>query len=524
MSKKTKSIIGYIALVAVLVTIVVLIWVYAPAIKGAIDNERYYTPEEVEQIREEHNQEKADMQEQIDYFKSQVDKYLKDIEDYKTQVTDLTKSLNEALSQGNIDKEEIQELNNTITELNNQIHNLNNQVTYYQELLEAYENNGKLIVTFMLVDNGTQTVYDVQAVEENDYLAEVISPDRIDFEGWSLTMGGELIDNITTIQVTENMTIYGMCTNTVTFIVNGEEYTKQEVSYGKYATDVEVILSGYTFNGWSLTNGGEIVNVDTISITTDTTFYTELTKTSLTTFEPYSWNYDIIGGFIWTDGTNCYYSQGTNQMTLKDNSWVKETWGETSNRFLLQGNLVWSDGVNYYYSPGGVQQYVLDLENHTCNNMTWYGLEQPNASYIWTDGVNYYYSNKTEQYILNVQSHTWSPITWNGYAPESGLYVWTDGTNCYYSNGSAQYKLNTQSKTWSPVSWNQFTPNDGRYIWTDGTNYYYSNGTDQYQLNTETSTWTEKLWIGLTDFNGINIWTDGEHIYYSSGDEQYILV
>ena len=271
MSKKTKSIIGYIALIAVLITIVVLIWMYAPAIKGAIDNERYYTPEEVEQIKEKHNQEKADMQEQIDYFKSQVDNYLKSIEVYKTQVADLTKSLNEALTENGLDKETISKLMDKIDKLNTEIDSLNKKLKLYEEILEAYEDSDKLRVTFYIVQNGEQTPYDVQVVEPNGYLAEVVTPEG-NFEGWTMEIGGEYIDDLTTIQVTENITIYGIFSNTVTFVIQDQEPTTQVVSYNGYATHEDVNIIGYTFKGWSL-DKTNVINLNETPITKDTTFY-----------------------------------------------------------------------------------------------------------------------------------------------------------------------------------------------------------------------------------------------------------
>ena len=176
------------------------------------------------------------------------------------------------------DKEELAKVKENLEKAEENIFNLTNDVKFYQELLEAYESDNKFQVTFSLFDNGKEYIYDVQVIEPNGYLSEVITPERADFEGWSLTKGGELIDDLTTIQVTENMTIYGMCTNTVTFMVNGEEYATQEVSYGKYATDIEVSLAGYTFEGWSLTEGGEIITFNTIPIMKDIIFYACIEK------------------------------------------------------------------------------------------------------------------------------------------------------------------------------------------------------------------------------------------------------
>ena len=58
---------------------------------------------------------------------------------------------------------------------------------------------------------------------------------------------------------------------------------------------------------------------------------------------------------------------------------------------------IWSDGTNIYYSYG-TNQYVLNGD--TWEAKTWNGLTKFYASGIWTDGTNIYYSYNTEQYIL----------------------------------------------------------------------------------------------------------------------------
>lgn len=187
MSKNTKRIIGIIASLALLAVAIVLIWVYMPAIRGDNDTERYYTPEEVQQI--------------CDDYEDELDKM-------KTQLTTVTNNLNQALAQHEIDQETIAGYLEDIADLNADITELNNQLIIYQELLEAYENSDKFEVIFYLVENGEATPYDAQVIEPNGYLENVDAPAGW-FEGWSLTNGGEIIEDLTTIQVTEDMSIYG---------------------------------------------------------------------------------------------------------------------------------------------------------------------------------------------------------------------------------------------------------------------------------------------------------------------------
>ncbi len=200
------------------------------------------------------------MQNQIKFYQSKIT-------EYENKIEELTNKLDDALEQGNLDKE-------TITNLQQEIGELNNQVNYYKELLEAYQDSDKFIATYVLVDNGIQTVYDVQVVEPNGYLTPIETPEGA-FEGWTTEIGGEYIDDLTTIQVTENITIYGVFSNTVTFIIQDQEPTTQVVRYNGYATHENVDIFGYTFKGWSL-DKSSIINLNEIPITKDTTFYAVL--------------------------------------------------------------------------------------------------------------------------------------------------------------------------------------------------------------------------------------------------------
>ncbi len=289
MSQRTKTIIISIVVCVVLAGVGVGLYCAWPAIVGTITGNAYYTYEDVQNAYNDgytdgiRNEE--ELTAQIDYYKGEVDKYAISLGEAQSKIENLEKDLQDAINSGNADKEtiaglqeDLAEAQADITAKQEQIEELQDDIKYYQELLEAYADSDKLRVTFTMVDNGKERNYDVQVVEPNGYLSEVITPDRADFEGWSLTKGGELIDDLTTVQVTDNMTIYGMCTNTVTFMVNGEEYATQEVSYGKYATDIEVSLAGYTFEGWSLTEGGEIITFNTIPIMKDIIFYACIEK------------------------------------------------------------------------------------------------------------------------------------------------------------------------------------------------------------------------------------------------------
>ena len=458
------------------------------------------------------------------------------LEESQIKVGNLTDSLNQALEQNKIDAEAIAGYLDDIAELSDDITDLNNQIKLYQELLEAYENSGKYEVVFYLVQNGEQTPYDVQVVEPNGYLSEVVEPEG-NFEGWSLTIGGDLIESLTSVQITEDTNIYGTFYSTVTFMVNDEEYSTQQVGYNKYATEPEEPeVQYYTFEGWTL-NGEDVVAVNTYQITQDTTFVAELTKNELSTFIEKSWNglTDFSGRYVWTDNYNVYYSNGEEQYILnkETSTWEEKVW---LGLVEFDATNIWTDGESIYYSDRRPQeQYVLDRETSTWIVKVWNGLNYFYGEDVWTDGENIYYSQSSEQYVLDRETSTWNVKVWN-LKSFFGYQIWSDTINYYISDDiNAQYILNQDTDTWEEKIWNGIGTSssrfDGQYVWTDGKYIYYSDDVShqQYILNQDTDTWEEKIWNGIPerdrlDIDRRDIWTDGENIYYSEGINHYIIV
>ena len=218
------------------------------------------------------------------------------LEESQIKVGNLTDSLNQALEQNKIDAEAIAGYLDDIAELSDDITDLNNQIKLYQELLEAYENSGKYEVVFYLVQNGEQTPYDVQVVEPNGYLSDVVEPEG-NFEGWSLTIGGEVIEDITTIQVTSNMSIYGSFKNTYTvnFIVKDDVFNTQSIVEGE-----EINLNNYSptltncnFEGWSLSINGEIISNNLFIVNDNVNFYAIITCEVDLSYNSQSYNYTV---------------------------------------------------------------------------------------------------------------------------------------------------------------------------------------------------------------------------------------
>ena len=224
---------------------------------------------------------------------------------------------------------------------------------------------------------------------------------------------------------------------------------------------------------------------------------------STSTWNSKSWNYhgynELRAEDIWTDGIDMYrsrrempgyyYEYHNFKLDRSTNTWNDVSWNGFNE--LMSGSYVWTDGTNTYYSSGSTH-YVLDKSTNTWNTKTWNGLTSFGGSVIWTDGDNVYLSSgSSNQYVLDKSTSTWNTKTWNGFNNFSGNGIWTDGDNIYYSGyvsgaGYVNYVLDKSTNTWSTKTWYFIgggVTNLTTTAWTDGTNIYYSGGgSNQYVL------------------------------------------
>ena len=77
-------------------------------------------------------------------------------------------------------------------------------------------------------------------------------------------------------------------------------------------------------------------------------------------------------------------------------TWTAKTWKGLTN---FDVSYLWTDGDNIYYS-NGTSQYVLDKSTSTWTTKTWTGLTDFNGARGWTDGKNIYGSDYNKGYIL----------------------------------------------------------------------------------------------------------------------------
>lgn len=137
----------------------------------------------------------SSLQSQISSLNSQLSEKSEELNTIQTENAELLEE-NTSLSALVVSQQE------TITSLNQTISELQYQVSYYEELLEAYQNSEKLAVTFKV----NNEAYLVQLVDLLGYPTEPTEPtkENYDFLGWSIN-GTDIVD-VTTIQITQDTT------------------------------------------------------------------------------------------------------------------------------------------------------------------------------------------------------------------------------------------------------------------------------------------------------------------------------
>lgn len=379
----------------------------------------------------------------------------------------------------------------------------------------------KYVVSFS-VDGAVKST---QLIDKGQYAEKPTSPKKANytFKYWTL-------DGITEVEldkypITCDTTFIAKFARlyTVSFqYADGTEIVSRRIEEGTTTNEPRIDLeNGAILDGWTV--NGVLVDVPNYTIMQDTVFVAKISKGYFTSMSEMTWNGlpEFIGYSVWSDGVNIYCNSYV--LDVETHTWREMKWnGDLTS---IAGRLVWTDGTNYYYSNYS-EQYVLDVATHTWSPMTWNGYSPSLGEFVWTDGTNIYYSYSEQvQYVLNRATNTWSKMTWNGHNDVSGRGIWTDGKTFYYSSQEKQYVLDRATNTWSEYSWNGYAPNFGASVWTDGYNIYCFDSDDQYVLDTATNTWLQLTIIGKPNvmYPGNYVWTDGEHYYLSSLKCQYVL-
>lgn len=197
----------------------------------------------------------AELQSNISTLQSQITSLNSQLSEKSEQLTTIQTENAELLEENTSLNALVTSQQETIASLNQAISQLQYQVSYYEELLEAYQNADKLAVTFK-VDN---EAYLVQLVDLLGYPTEPTEPtkENHDFLGWSLN-GTDVVD-VTTIQISNNTTFIAIFEEKPKYTINfykNEEKTELLTSFELYRdTILETVPEiecpvGYEFLGW----------------------------------------------------------------------------------------------------------------------------------------------------------------------------------------------------------------------------------------------------------------------------------
>lgn len=173
---------------------------------------------------------------------------------------------------------------------------------------------------------------------------------------------------------------------------------------------------------------------------------------------------------------------------------------------------IWTDGFDYYYDDG-TDHYKWDKATKVWKQNTWYNTSGNVIGSFYGDRVwkcegNIYYD---DDYVLNKNTMRWaSENASNGYAP-SWIKQFGDDNYGYYSNGYT-HKIR-RSESWKTINWtlnNETVAMESRDFWTDGKNLYYSNAV-HYKLiyneyNVNEGTVEIANWTGLGNFQGRDVY------------------
>ena len=377
------------------------------------------------------------------------------------------------------------------------------------------------------------TNYNSQLVTKNGFATLPTNPtkDGYEFDGWSIN-GVDIVSNITTKQVTENITYKAVFTklHTVMFMCNNEVLETQTIRNGNLATvPTNLVFDSYVITGWKVNDS--LVNLTTYKIYGDTLIVAEVVYNDFIKTDVFGERiFDGNNTFIFPDGTvyassssKTYYldmpkTEGDNPNVGGGGNASSATSPSGANGTSCNYEFWQPNDDVIYYSHDSMQQNVIKG-----TALKWSGRLSFSARDLWKMDGRIYLTISSGSYVYNPTTDDFDAITFGGSTVRQGRYIWQYNNNVYYSFGSANYVLDKSTNTWNTMNWNGLTNFYGDEVWTDGDNIYYSFMSKQFALDKATNTWTEKTFTGVDSFNGSNIWVYKGNTYLSDSTGNYLF-
>jgi hypothetical protein len=159
------------------------------------------------------------------------------------------------------------------------------------------------------------------------------------------------------------------------------------------------------------------------------------------------------GKYVWTDGDHVYLSNGydSSQYVLTGDYendskyvWEEKTWEGTSgfNPTYLNGEYIWNDGENIYFSDGS-NNFMYNGVLNKWESKTWDIYDDLYGDKIWTDGRDIYLYGNSYSYVLDKATGSFVPI----FSYDASLAIgdlWSDGVTIFSKLSSGfnyEYKI-----------------------------------------------------------------------------------
>lgn len=362
---------GKIAIAVIVLALVVCIYLFWPAITGAINGNKYYTANDVQNA---YNQgydngvgDKSQYEQLINSYKEKIqglnltiakmDKTITDLRDTiakkDAKIKELEKQIEELLPY----KDKVQELNELIDKLDKTIKAQEKTIKYYEDRISDLEDDDTIFITF----EANNSVYSVEKIARGAKVTTIVNPtssDRVRFAGWLLD--GVLIDvNTYIFNSSVKLVAQFDYAHSVRFMVDGACYNEQLVIEGNSATlpDTPTLTDdgAYTFVGWML--DGVVIDATT-PVTADVEYVAQ--------FERNTTSLD----------TSSFVQLGTNEVKKSVNAIVFDYYSNYNNYVIDGVNVI--NNITPAFSVNGVSCYLVTNTVYVLSN---YNVRTTNISF-----------------------------------------------------------------------------------------------------------------------------------------------
>lgn len=315
MSRLAKTIISLIS--AGLVAVAgILLYVFWPAITGTINDNKYYTADEVQDSYDkgfnDGNKSETELTAEITYYKTLVDDYEAEVGSLNKEISDLLtlrnqneKTISELTSIKNDNQSTIERLQSTVNKNNEEIENYKSQITEMTNLIKVLQNSNinnqveinslkNQVANYQTIVNQLQNTNDmnIQTITSLNNQITLLNTQISELQ-FELNNNTGSVDELqaTIIELQKSIAYYesyiaqleSELQVVATFEFDGSVYNIQIVNKGSNVSVVEPTSTDkIIFNGWTV--NGVLVDLSSYKVNSNTKFVADITYKNLATF------------------------------------------------------------------------------------------------------------------------------------------------------------------------------------------------------------------------------------------------